>query len=71
MAAALVAHLVNVSGKSVRKTVTGDQLLGFREIGSKPSKGKKKVSRKTKEQFIDEARARNRTYADYKAEHGI
>jgi hypothetical protein len=64
--AGLVAELMNISGKYLKKRITGDALLGLDENG-KRLKRKKSTS---KEKLILEAKKRNRTYADYLSEHG-
>jgi hypothetical protein len=64
--AGLVAELMNISGKYLKKRITGDTLLGLDENG----KRLKRKKATTKEKLILEAKKRNRTYADYLSEHG-
>jgi hypothetical protein len=62
----MVAALMNVSGRVLKVPQSGDKLLGL-DANGKPKKRMKPTS---KEKLIADAKKKNRTYADYLAEHG-
>jgi transcriptional regulator of nitric oxide reductase len=64
--AAMFAGLMNLSGKYLKKPVTGDSLLGLDQNG-KRLRRKKPV---TKESLVEQSKKRKRTLADYLREHG-
>jgi hypothetical protein len=69
LAASLVAELINISGRYVKKLVTGDQLLGLKPPAPTRTEAKARTVL-SREDFVKEAVKRGRTYADCKAERG-
>jgi hypothetical protein len=66
--ASMTAYLMNSSGRSVKTPVSADLLLG---IGKQelPTNGKRAARlKKTREEFLAEAKRKGRTYAQYEAE---